>query len=395
MLMNVPMISISNSCLRNIGCGLMLGILPGLSSTALATPFDDQISSAGTQQWVSLPNTRMETVQPNPVPTGTGGVINVMIKWNGAAYDTSRDRLVVWGGGHWDYAGNEVYTFDVNSMQWELFTQPTPNSQIRPNVTVYPDGTPGARHTYDELAYIPPPIDRFYARGDALYGEAWSDNTTWLFDFNSRTWTAGATKNDYVPNEITDYDFVTNKVYSHGKNYLSAYDPTTNSWATVSQSSSYQQLDGNGAIDPIRRKFVRIGAGLAHVWDLDNPSTPRSNLNTTGATQIVNSYAPGFVYDPVSDKFVAWDGLDSSGALYVLDMDTLVWTRIVPQTPVRPNIIASREAYGTFGRFQYIPSKNVFLGVNYTDDNVYIFKLNASPPMSVPAAPAQPSVTVN
>jgi hypothetical protein len=38
-----------------------------------------------------------------------------MAAWGGGAHDTKRDRLIVWGGGHGDYGGNELYAFDVNT----------------------------------------------------------------------------------------------------------------------------------------------------------------------------------------------------------------------------------------------------------------------------------------
>jgi len=364
------------------------------STLISATPFDDAFNQIGAQQWMAAPNSKLEAVAPNPIPDGTAGVDGIMSKWSGGAYDTTRDQLVIWGGGHKGYAGNEVYTFNVNNMQWTLFKQPTPPSQVRADSATYLDGNPSSRHTYDGLVYIPPPVDRLYAHGDALWGRAWSDDSVWLFDFNNKSWTRGAQKPDYVPNDLHDYDFVTSKVYSHGRNYLKTYDAQTNSWNTVSNFSSYQQLDGNGAVDPIRRKFVRLGGGLLHVWDIDNPNTSRSVLNTTGATEIINSYAPGFVYDPVSDKYVAWNGTDTSGSIYVLDMDTLVWTRLAPTGPVKPGTNPNNEFNGVFGRFQYIPSKNAFIAVKYTDDNVFIYKLNNQAPMSAPNKPAAPNIVV-
>jgi hypothetical protein len=53
----------------------------------------------------------------------------------------------------------------------------------------------------------------------------------------------------------------------------------------------------------------------------------------------------------------------------------------------------SKEPNGTYGRFRYIPSKNVFIAVNRTSENVYFYRLTSGtgtpvPTLSFTAAPA-------
>ena len=72
--------------------------------------------------WLSVPNTRMDAVAPSasqyPNIQGVEGVSAVMDDWCGAAFDTRRNRLIVWGGGHNGYYGNELYAFDVDLLKW-------------------------------------------------------------------------------------------------------------------------------------------------------------------------------------------------------------------------------------------------------------------------------------
>ena len=82
--------------------------------------------------------------------------------WSGGAYDTKRDRLIVWGGGHSGYAGNEVYIFDINTLQWQRLIEPS--TQVSPDTLYYPDGLPTSRHTYDYIEYLPT-MDRFCSAG--------------------------------------------------------------------------------------------------------------------------------------------------------------------------------------------------------------------------------------
>jgi len=53
-----------------------------------------------------------------------------MTAWSGGAFDTTRDRLVVWGGGHADYPGNELYVFDLGTLRWQRLTDPSPTTAI-------------------------------------------------------------------------------------------------------------------------------------------------------------------------------------------------------------------------------------------------------------------------
>ena len=92
---------------------------------------------------------------------------------------------------------------------------------------------------------------------------------------------------------------------------------------------------------------------------------------TTGDTAIQYSYAPGFEYDPVIDRFVAWSG---SADVYTLDAATWTWTK---HAPAATNTVVPSDPSGggTRGRFRYIPSKNAYILVNSTSENVYFYKL--------------------
>ena len=52
-----------------------------------------------------------------------GASVRKITAWSSAALDPDSSRLLVWGGGHADYAGNEVYAFDLRSLQWTRLSQ--------------------------------------------------------------------------------------------------------------------------------------------------------------------------------------------------------------------------------------------------------------------------------
>src|SRR5689334_9252707 len=78
-----------------------------LDKATCDAPADVDALEAG--QWCEVTGSHLDGpgVRPEPSPPGSQAV-GVIAPWSGGAFDRKRDRLVVWGGGHMDYAGNEV-----------------------------------------------------------------------------------------------------------------------------------------------------------------------------------------------------------------------------------------------------------------------------------------------
>lgn len=342
--------------------------------------------------WYQVPNSKMQTVFPNPAPPGDPSA--VMKAWSGGAYDTKRDRLIVWGGGHSDYSGNEVYCFNVNTLTWSRVTNPSLDVGGSEASGVYPDGKPRSRHTYDGVEYIPPPIDRFCGLGaGGTYPSAQiSTPRVDCLNFDTLQWERFADTPNAGHPVSSAYDPVRGHVWEMPPgtgSRLAEFDPVANTWTIRGASDPGDIYYCNGEVDPVRRRFIAIGNGIAASWNIDAPGTlTRTNLVTSGDKTVQNADNPGLAYDPVNDCFVGWIG---GSAVYRLNLDTLVWTRI---NAAATNTVTPTPAdiRGTYGRFRYIPSKNAFIGVNATDQDVYIYKLSAgggSPPDSIP--PARPS----
>ena len=94
------------------------------------------------------------------------GPKSVLIAWNGAAFDTERKILYFMGGGHTDYGGNEVYSFNLKKGQWQRLTYPSPLDHLYTFPSKRKDETkvrycwvpdvktvPGAPHTYDGIQF--------------------------------------------------------------------------------------------------------------------------------------------------------------------------------------------------------------------------------------------------
>ncbi len=106
----------------------------------------------------------------NGIPFGNPR--KIITAWGSMAWDGNRRQLIIWGGGHANYAGNEVYRFDAATLRWERASLP---SAVRPpfNDRRYfaVDGAmnaPISSHTYDNQEFLPR-ADRFITFGGASY----------------------------------------------------------------------------------------------------------------------------------------------------------------------------------------------------------------------------------
>lgn len=84
---------------------------------------------------------------------------SVVQAWSSVAWDSNRSQLILWGGGHASYRGNEVYTWKGSDGSWtrgslasriELY-QPDPYAVT---YLVADDKAPQSAHTYDGNVYL-------------------------------------------------------------------------------------------------------------------------------------------------------------------------------------------------------------------------------------------------
>src|SRR6185436_13027501 len=91
---------------------VLLGVALSLSTVGSSSA--GPIENLQPGEWYRVPNSALRTVVP--IPTPAGDPANVIAAWSGGTFDTRRDRLLVWGGGHADYGGNEIYAFEIATL---------------------------------------------------------------------------------------------------------------------------------------------------------------------------------------------------------------------------------------------------------------------------------------
>lgn len=334
--------------------------------------------------WHALSNTKLRSVCANVSSlNGTLGCSAVTEAWGGAAMDTSRNRLIIWGGGHSDYEGNEVYALNVGTATVQRLNNPSLNP---PGTCSHsgsmPDGTPVSRHTYNHLTYIAH-ADRLYAFGGSGVPCGFMLNDTWTLNLGTMTWQrmnpAGPLPEGNY-GRVTAYDPETRKVYIHDAQFLYSYTFETNTYARLSSEQAMSQ-EMTATIDTKRKLFVIVGDGKVHAYSIAPGSNySRQTWNTTGATSAVQGNAIGLAYDPVTDRVVAWNG---GNTVYSLNPDTKIWTAITYSGGPGPAL-----SNGTYGRFAYSPASGAFVVVNSVDSNAYALRLDNSA-MSPPNPPSQ------
>jgi len=95
----------------------------------------------------------------------------IILPWSGFAWDSNRGDIILYGGGHANYPGNDVYRWHSSSLQWERASLPSEiyNDPVAGFLTVDGvDNSPIASHTYDNNIFLPI-ADRFQTWGGATY----------------------------------------------------------------------------------------------------------------------------------------------------------------------------------------------------------------------------------
>lgn len=339
-------------------------------------------------QWTAVPSSNLP-VYNGPLAAqlhGNTGPVSIMSAWSGGALDTSRDTLMVWGGGHTDYHGNEVYAFSLKTLAWAELTQPTDDTGYGGTSGVLPNGDPASRHTYDGMVYIPT-SDALFETGGSHANDGGADNTSWLLPLTTLKWKEAASSSGFSAGvgDVAVWDSTTSTVIAGNENGLGRYNPATNTWTAL--PGNLPDYHMTGAFDPVRKLLVAVSAGNLFVYD--TVAEKQIAITSTGDQSILNSSnAPGFVFDTKRGVFVAWDG---GKTLYQLDSNWN-WTAFTPaggDTPPAP------QANGTFGRFQYDHNLDLYALANDISQPVYVFQFGSSPNPAPPPPPASAnSVTV-
>ena len=287
---------------------------------------------------VFTPPELRELIGPsNPEP------YNILTAWSSFAWDPNRGDILIFGGGHANYANNDVYRWRATTRRWERAALP---SALEKDCLGYwqpvdgPDNAPVSSHTYDNNIFLPI-VDRFVTFGGAAHAHGGSfvkdvNCTTpratgpYFFDPSradpdkvggstgshvqregSFDWVQGGymwENRDVLATIPGDIDFpsrfvdgATGYTQENGKDvvYVSGFsgggtatalykytinsltDPSQDTWEQVGRYWSGLSGEGSGAYLPTLHAFVRIASSRIGYWDLSTAGPDNNSVIIT------------------------------------------------------------------------------------------------------------------
>lgn len=89
-----------------------------------------------------------------PEAYAAGGPQRIVSAWSSMAWDSADNQLLLWGGGHANYSGNEMYRWDAASGQWSRGSLPSALVTTDSSLPVVGNGAPESAHTYAGNAWL-------------------------------------------------------------------------------------------------------------------------------------------------------------------------------------------------------------------------------------------------
>jgi hypothetical protein len=360
---------------------LMIGSCAGSVAQAHASSFE-RLSSllAATPEggWVKASTNFYSDAWATGADAVPGGWPGAVVRaWSSFAWDSSRGDLMLWGGGHANYVGNEMYVWDGATGAWGRGSLP---SRTDSQGMVIGGTAPQSAHTYDNNIYLPV-NDMFLTFGGAASGSGSVFKTTegtevrragpYLWDpaksnankvggtldsgWNSSNppqngnmwidrhgqWT-GTEAPGYI-NGTTAYrtengkDVVYLTADANASGFPSLYRYTLgdvkeggkDAWEQVGIMRNTGGYQSAATIDTDHNLYIKTAVVTGPytsdltIWDLDkaNASNPWSNqdiginlVNKDGSDFVINS-AYGIAYNAANDTIVLWDG-NSNGSVW-------------------------------------------------------------------------------
>jgi len=132
----------------------------------------------------------------------------------------------------------------------------------------------------------------------------------------------------------------------------------------------------------VRRQLVLVGGNTTpHTYLVSVDGTPNyalRPLSTSNGASIEGTQAPGLAFEPTTKAILAWDGSHKNSnpsTVWSLNPDTGQWTL---KTSTGTSLTTNPKSTGTYGRWQYVPTLNKFVGVMDIDQNAWLYQTSGT-----------------
>jgi hypothetical protein len=415
-----------------------------LSASAAHASISDTISAMPANSWLQANQnlfsdawTPPEYRLPSARYLGWGDrQYRIIGAWSGFGWDSQRSSLIIYGGGHANYGGNDVYTWDAGTQLWGRASLP---SQIWTDVNgkVFtvdgPMHSPISAHTYDNDLYLKG-ADRYITFG----GAAWGPGGPYIKPAGSGyVWTGpylfdpakadgnkvGGLSGSGVDSTIAGGQMWENRDAVYGTVRLKSFNSGVSGYATengkdvvyvqaraggtrgelyrytindpndstrdtlekVGKNVSTTSPQGSGTYAPDLNLFMRTGTPTNPfmLWDLSHagPTNGEIWLRPTDLTNGRFSFSDitmmGLDYDPLDRRFLIWGGGTDVYALTHDESSALstgwVLSLLNDGDATGPGV--NEYGRGILGKWQYAAELGVFVGLkNPNNGEVWFYK---------------------
>jgi hypothetical protein len=285
-----------------------------------------------------VPNSTLQGsgAEASALPGGYGGIGYHVNGENGSGFDRRGSELWQFGGGHLDWAGNEIHSIRLgtDSPGWTLRRDHSaqadiPPTSVSPDLARYYDGRPCSRHTYQGTHYIEK-LEKYLAVGGYSWSHANGGNVleAVTFDKAANDWDPAGTWNTTfptTPNAVNGFYVkhpITEDIYfAVGGGYqFYKLNTATKVWSLINNSvTGYFAAFECATIDPTRNAmFVLTTNGDAAsvykggvLYDLTTGARTNISFNASAAWTAFQAGATnhgGVVYNKDQQCFYYYFG---------------------------------------------------------------------------------------
>jgi N-acetylneuraminic acid mutarotase len=331
--------------------GEPVGVNQGAQSHAIAKRAPESDREGSRIAWNALPRNRW-------VLLGGSGRNAPTRTWGSATFDTDRERILYWGGGHCGYGGSDVDTYDVARNTWRSsddapeYPERLWNHGVREAGITF-GGRPWMEHGRRTYAYDPvsrrmvivrrlrltggydAPLARDAPSSDNVAPDALVRPGSSYVRFVTWTFAADSSKWDLAGNAPRGVDTLVST--PHGVVGIDV------DWPSKLNDAGYQRSWTSAS--PRRAAAVYMYSVASRSWKrLDDPAgdSPQNLYEMTS-----------LAYDSRRDRLILHGGGASRDELWTFDMRSRQWQNMRPRTSGAAPA-CSREAV-------YLPKEDIFL----------------------------------
>lgn len=314
------------------------------------------LSGKAVLEWTSLTGIGSTSgIQPGG---SFGTAVNVVNAWGGGTMRQKTAQFILHGGGHGDYAGNEIYSINLlaDAPVWSRIWGPTPFAQVT-GTPYYADGNPSSAHTYYYLQWDEVNDRLMRVKGGPGWTVSGTTSEVNSWPYGATNWNPDGTHPDLPSSNGsgpgTCRDPVTGHIFVWDSFGRSRWSPDTNTWVLSNNTSAGISTGENGmTVDTLRNRVVSLGgfslgSNALLFWDIATNAVTTDTASGTGnfASQL------GVAYDPVNDC-IWYVGTDSVLRKYDCATNTCSAPTTTGTGPL--DLLAGYDLNkGYFNRFQY------------------------------------------